>query len=380
MTARTNYLKILYDLNHDLNSALALEEVLDRVCRQAAKIFKVPQVVVFLLDSDGQSAKIVAEKRARGLPSQLGTIHRLAEHPVTAKIIRKKWTLEVPDVATTRRLSKESRGALLMLGITSLLGVPILSQGEAVGILFLDRLGAKAPFNLDEVKLAQLIAGEVGDVVRRGQLFAKVEDLNARLRQFSEQAWGKEVVEQGLKKPKSLELKEVHKVVAFVDIRGFTSFTETHPPEQVAETIRTMYELCERATEHYGGQLNEVKGDEVLLLFDELDPALRSLLEIQEVVGKYLASVKLSVGIGVNEGEVLLGVFGTQKRKNYRLVGSLVNTVKGLERLAKNNEIFVPKEVYLKARDKFRFRLVGPLKVKGKVVETYCLLSSCSQE
>lgn len=389
--SKKNYLEILYDLQRSLNSSLSLEGILNSICQKVAEVFAIPQVVIFLVQEDGQAAKIVAEKRKVGLPSQLGQVHKFSEHPVTARIIKQQWTLNVKDTARTNKLGAGSSGALQKLGITSLLGVPILAGrppeqagsgvagGEAMGILFLDRMEEKKPFTKKEVALAELIAGEVGEAVVRGQLFAKVEDLNAKLKQLSEWTLGKEVVKKGLEKPESLALKPAHKVLAFIDIRGFALFSENHDPQTVAEVITNLYELCERSAEQFGGQLFEVKGDEIFLIFDDLDGALSALLMAREGVGVYLAPHGLAVGMGVNEGEVLIGMLGTKKHKSYRVVGSAINIAKGLERLAKNNEIYVPKEVYLKARETFDFRFVGSLKVKGKLIETYLLLSSRSE-
>lgn len=374
MRKSRNYLEILYDLHHSLNSSVSLEEILNQICARVAEIFSVPQVVIFLVEEDEQAAKIVAEKRAKGLSSQLGQVHKFSEHPVTAKIIQKKRTLNVKDTARTNKLGAESTKALQELSITSLLGVPVTANDKALGILFLDRMEEKKPFTKKEVALAELIAGEVGEAVVRGQLFAKVEDLNANLKQFSEWVVGEEVVKKGLEKPESLTLKPAHKVLAFIDIRGFTIFSENHDAKMVAEVITNLYELCERSAEKFGGQMFEVKGDEIFLIFDDLEKALSSLLMAREAVAGYLAPRGLAVGMGVNEGEVLIGMLGTKKHKSYRVVGSAINIAKGLERLAKNNEIFVPKEVYLKARDKFEFRYLGPLKIKGRMTEAYCLL------
>lgn len=280
------------------------------------------------------------------------------------------------DTTRTNKLSAESTRDLQKLGITSLLGVPITANGEAVGILFLDRMEEKKPFTKKEVVLAELIAGEVGEAVVRGQLFAKVEALNSKLKQFSEWTLGEDVLKKGLEKPGALELHPAHKVLAFIDIRGFTIFSENHDSKVVAEVITNLYELCERSAEKFGGQLFEVKGDEIFLIFDNLEKSLQALLMAREAVGTYLAPHGLAVGMGVNEGEVLIGMLGTKKHKSYRVVGSVINIAKGLERLAKNNEIYVPKEIYLKARETFDFRFVGSLKVKGKLIDTYLLLSS----
>ncbi|MDP2874456.1 MAG: adenylate/guanylate cyclase domain-containing protein [bacterium] len=376
MSKTRNYLEILYDLHHSLNSSISLEEILNQICSKVAEVFSIPQVVIFLAQEDGKSAKIVAEKRKEGLPSQLGQVHKFSEHPTTAKIIQKKWTLNVKDTARTNKLEDASSKALQKLGITSLLGVPIVASNEAVGILFLDRLEEKKPYTKKEVALAELIAGEVGEAVVRGQLFAKVEALSAKLKQFSEWTLGKEVVKKGLKTPEALELRPARKVMAFMDIRGFTLFSENHDSKMVAEVITNLYELCERSAEKFGGQLFEVKGDEIFLIFDNLEKALSALLVAREAVAGYLAPHGLAVGIGINEGEVLIGMLGTKKHKSYRVVGSAINIAKGLERLAKNNEIFVPKDLYLKTRKKFDYRYLGPLEIKGKVVDAYCLISS----
>lgn len=374
MKKSSDYLEILYELHRFLNSALSLDEILNQICQKIAEIFALPQVVIFLVEKDGKSAKIAAEKRKKGVPSQIGIVHKFSEHPVTARIIRKKWILNVSNVGKTKKLSSESKGSLKELGVTSLLGIPIVSSTKTLGILFLDRLGEKSPFTPKEVKLAKLLGEEIGEIVRRGQLFEEVRELNAKLREFSQWSLGKEVLEKGLKHPLSLELKPANKVLAFIDIRGFTQFTDRHTPKEIAEVITTVYELCEKSVLKTGGRLQETKGDEVFLIFDHLLVALKTILEIRTLVGEYLSRYGLSVGIGVSQGEVLVGLLGTTQKKDYRLVGSPINIAKGLERLAKNNEIYVTREIYLETRDKFVFRYVGTLDIKGKKVKGYRLL------
>lgn len=91
---RQDVLEVLYRLHSSLNSSISLEEILKQICLKVSEVFIIPQVVIFLVQEDGKSAKIVAEKRKEGLPSQLGQVHKFSEHPVTAKIIKQKMDAE----------------------------------------------------------------------------------------------------------------------------------------------------------------------------------------------------------------------------------------------------------------------------------------------
>ena len=172
-------------------------------------------------------------------------------------------------------------------------------------------------------------------------------------------------------------------VILFSDMRGFTQFTEENNPMTVVQTLNDLFSIQAEIIEKYNGSIDKFVGDEVIAIFtsdDRINEALFTALEIQKVMKiESINKQKLDVGIGISVGSVILGNIGSNKRKDYTMIGSPVNLAARLCSKALAHEILVCDEIHDKALDDeniahvIKFKEHSKVLFKGisKPVETY---------
>jgi adenylate cyclase len=126
--------------------------------------------------------------------------------------------------------------------------------------------------------------------------------------------------------------------VMFTDIRGFTTLSETMPPEEVAQLLSDYFsEMVDIIFEH-GGTLDKFIGDAIMALWgaparheDDADRALAAAVDMQEAVAslnerwRARGRPEVGIGIGINHGDVFAGNIGSPKRLEYTVLGDAVN-------------------------------------------------------
>ncbi len=165
-------------------------------------------------------------------------------------------------------------------------------------------------------------------------------------------------------------------VIFFSDIRGFTSYSENEKPEVVVENLNKLFELQAEIIHKYDGIIDKFVGDEIMAMFPKhaSQAAVQAGLDIQQAI-QDSQDINFDVGVGVHYGEALLGSIGTEDRRDYTVIGNIVNTGARFCGAAKGGEVIISQVVYEQLDDAYKahFKLSEPLKLKGKeeVIETY---------
>ena len=139
-------------------------------------------------------------------------------------------------------------------------------------------------------------------------------------------------VQQLQNNPELLKLGGERKdcTILFTDVRGFTSLSETLPPEEVTELMNKALTLQVNAVKKYGGMVDKFIGDAMMAIFNapidldmHEDRAILTAKEIQEKMQE--ADLGIEIGIGINSGIVMLANCGSDDRFDYTAIGSNVN-------------------------------------------------------
>lgn len=216
------------------------------------------------------------------------------------------------------------------------------------------------------------------------ELRAKIREctLKKRLRQFvSEQVFSemwKEGGYMGLRKQKA--------TVLFSDIRGFTALSEKLSVEELCEVLNVQYfSPLDAIICGHNGTLDKHVGDSIMGVFGAPvafeDDTLRAVVcaaGMMDEIGKINNDLsepgrKISIGIGISTGEVMAGIFGSCRKKEYTVMGRAVNVAARLEGLAQGGQILVCGDTYREVEGHVRAEQMGPIALKGidRKIEVY---------
>lgn len=167
--------------------------------------------------------------------------------------------------------------------------------------------------------------------------------------------------------------------ILFADIRGFTSIAEKSSPEELHALLNEYFRIVIDAIADRGGFIDKFVGDKVMALFtagrdaaEGAGAALEAATEINirlkpvNAARKAAGRHEITVGIGINTGEVMLGNVGSEERMDFTAIGDAVNVADRLQGLAKAGEVVAGEGTVKLAPRKFEFEDRGPTVVKGR--------------
>ena len=252
---------------------------------------------------------------------------------------------------------------LVMIGVLALVGDPdsrtqlglvMVTLGGvvvAIGLLSVSRAAVATVEPLESVRrgMEQIQSGHfdvkvpVYDSTQIGQLQHGFNQMAAGLaeRERIREVFGTyvdpEVAEHILEAGTQLSGEEVEVSVLFMDVRGFTSFSETHPPAVVVESLNKLFEAVVPVIQAHGGRVDKFIGDCIMAVFGAPvrynDHALRAVQAGMEMARRVESGEAgdLRIGIGINSGQVVAGNLGGGGRYEFSVIGDTVNVAARVE-------------------------------------------------
>ena len=151
---------------------------------------------------------------------------------------------------------------------------------------------------------------------------------------------GLEIKEEILKGSGKTNLIRIQNLtISFIDIRGFTTFAERLPPEDVIAFLKSYYEYSLEIVHKYHGFVKSFMGDGVMLVFGynqrrhTSDEAIACSLEILERLPEFnqKQNTQIELGIGLHSGPTAAGNIGTRDRTEFAVIGNTVNMASRIE-------------------------------------------------
>jgi len=169
----------------------------------------------------------------------------------------------------------------------------------------------------------------------------------------------------------------------FSDIRGFTTLSETRKPEEVVALLNRYFSLQVDVVFKHGGSLDKFIGDAIMAFWGAPldDPrharnAVLCALEMADTLQQFKREIgsapdSFDVGIGIHSGPALVGLIGSDRRREYTAIGDTVNLASRIEGLTKEagRRILVSRETMSLCGDGIDFVSCGSYKVKGRAQE-----------
>lgn len=176
---------------------------------------------------------------------------------------------------------------------------------------------------------------------------------------------------------KSLSSNEtIEGTVAFLDICGFTSISESEKPDDVVKLLNSYFEIIVKQIIGQNGHIDKFIGDAVMAVFRgdyHLDRAVDACLSVVAEIEKcpsFSENIKFTphVSIGINSGEMISGNIGSSslRRLDYTVIGDVVNVAQRLQGVAGPGEILINKLSYEKIKEFFQCEYKGSFSLKHK--------------
>jgi len=228
----------------------------------------------------------------------------------------------------------------------------------------------------DEVKrqAAELAQWNAKLEARVQACVAEIEGL-ARLKRFFSAPVAQAIVSEG-----EAELLAPHRrdiCAAFLDLRGFTAFTDRAEPEEVMGVLADFHRAMGPVIDAHGGTVPHFAGDGVLVFFgdplpseDPCGDAARMALEMQEAFVPLATRWRklgheLGLGIGLARGYATLGAVGYEGRVDYSAIGSVVNLAARLCGEASGGQVLLDRRAAAALEERFAIEALASLTLKG---------------
>ena len=213
-------------------------------------------------------------------------------------------------------------------------------------------------------KLEQRVQDQVSQLERMG-----------RLKGFFSPQLAEAIVSGGgdeLLKPHRREIG-----VVFLDLRGFTAFTESTEPEEVMNVLAEYHNLVGSLVTQHQGTIEHFAGDGMMIFFNDPIPlanfakeAARMCVALQQQFAPLRQSwakrgYDLNLGAGLAVGYATLGSIGYEGRWDYAAIGSVTNLTARLCSEAKGGQILTNQKTLSRIEEFVEAESIGPLTLKG---------------
>jgi len=181
--------------------------------------------------------------------------------------------------------------------------------------------------------------------------------------------------------PNSLQLggKRTGITAIFADVRGFTSFSESHDPEKLVTILNRYLGAMAEAVLSQEGTIDKFMGDAIMAWYNAPIPqedhtlrAVKTALAIRDSFENLYKELPkdehLAFGAGIHYGDAILGLIGTDRRLEYTAIGDTVNTAKRLQENSAKNQIIISKVAYEHVKGQIKANPITPVAAKGKTV------------
>jgi adenylate cyclase len=335
---------------------------------------------------------------------------------VSGRVVLSKSVVRLEDALADPNYDQRFPPAM---GWRRMLGVPMLRDGEPIGVIvvawpqsgpvpktqedLLETFAAQAVIAVENTRLFNELRVRTEELERSygvvQQQASKLEEQSAellklnqhleqrvtdqvseiermaRLRRFLPPQVADLIVSSGAEGQLESHRREI--TALYCDLRGFTGFSESADPEDVMALLREYHTAVGKIIYKHDGTLERFAGDGMMVIFNDPvpvpNPALQAIkvaVEMREAIGEVVErwqrlGHELGFGIGVAHGYATLGTIGFEGRFDYAAIGTVSNVAARLCDEALPEQILISPRVLMAVEDMVTVELVAEFSLKG---------------
>ncbi|MEE9609778.1 MAG: adenylate/guanylate cyclase domain-containing protein [Desulfatiglandales bacterium] len=351
---RYNDALLVKEIGQATSKFLEIEKLLESFMEAMEKRLDFDRGGIWLANSD--KTRLIY-KTGYGYAPEMEEIFRNSEFSldnpeskgVAVQAFRQKRPFLVNDVVEIEKeLSKRSLEFVKRIGAKSFICVPVVYENEAQGVLFVDNPKSNRPFSQSDISLLMGIAPQIAISLHNAMSYQRLQESEEReknLRKLFERYVPAPIIKRyvGSAAVDLFQGEEISITALFIDIRGFTSSSETMDAMDVVSFLNDYFEQCSNIITKEKGHINKFTGDGFLALFGAPEPlehhatlAFNAACNILKLSRRFtLGGKSMEIGIGLHTGSAILGNIGSRNKIEYTAIGDTVNTAARLQELSK---------------------------------------------
>ena len=367
------FLRLLSEISKTLVDVLPLPQVLSRVVDLVFEV--VPAERTFLLLRDSSEEAVTA----RVLRARDGTIPEATlSRTIITKVMRDRVAMLADDARYDDRL--DGAGSIqAMVNIRSFMCAPLWNRNDVIGVLYTDNPKSRrfAAEDLDVFAALANYAAVAIEQARVAEQLQKETQKRERLARYHSPAVVNKILGGNMSEDAAFEATERDVTVMFTDIVGFTTRTEHMTPLEVSKLLNYFFaEMAEHIFE-FDGTLDKFIGDAILSVFgaplpqdDHADRAIQAAIAMRSALAdmnKGLSGEPLWMRIGINSGVALTGDIGSPRRREFTVLGDVVNVCSRLEStVCKPGQIVCTRATLDRAKKSYPTTSLGMVSLRGR--------------
>jgi len=302
------------------------------------------------------------------------------------RVLRERVAVLAADAATDPKLGVTE--SILSLSIRSFMCAPLWNKEDVIGVLYVDspRIARFGPSDLDAfTALANAAAIAIEQARLSSQLLEETRR-RERLQRYHSPAVVSRILHDSHADSGGMHAQEREVSVMFCDLVGFTTLSEGLPPTQVANLLNSFLTSMTDVVFDHEGTLDKFIGDALLAVFgaplEQPDHALKAV-NAAVAMRKALAELNerrggqpLAMRIVINTGIGVTGDIGSPRRREFTVLGDVVNTAARMEdEIAGPGQIVIAASTYEAVKDQIKARSLGTKTLRGRAtpIETFAV-------
>ncbi len=174
--------------------------------------------------------------------------------------------------------------------------------------------------------------------------------------------------------------------VLYLDVVGFTAYSERNPPAVVATMLNELFGVCEVITRECHGDIDKFIGDAIMAVFIDANDAVTAGRKVLSALVRLNESRKtrglegVRIRVGINSGSVIQGEIGTSSRRDVTVIGDVVNTASRIESATDPMCMGISEVTYSRLRDPGQGWWCKTVQVKNRSAPVKIFISKAPQE
>ena len=332
--------RIFYELARDLSSSLEVNVVLERVMDRVISLMKASRGFIVLVDATGTMSVQMSGGDADPEKSK----EFLGSRTVIDHVVRTGNAVLSTDASLDDRFKGQQ--SVILQNLRSIIAVPLVTKDSVIGAVYVDNKFHAAVFAEKDKEFLQAIAGLAAIAIDNARQYERSEFLRTLFELYVNKQVTDYVLARSDRETKFLPGERREVTMLNSDIAGFSALSQSMEAEELVRFLNDYFARMIEAVLAHGGNIDKFQGDGMLVVFGAPNPmadhaqralaAARAMLREIDALNQELEAAgkpQISVGIGLDTGEVVAGHVGSEKRLEFTLIGVPVNNCSYLSKV-----------------------------------------------